>query len=70
MADQLLLTADANKALLVPRLVPVVHSSGGDGLNGVTHGLRLLEILMLTVAFSGIGRKPNIAFETNIGEGT
>lgn len=51
MAEQLLLTSDANKALLVPRLVPVVHSSGGDGLKGVAYGLRLLEILMLTVAF-------------------
>lgn len=32
LAGQLLLAPDANKALLMPGLVPVVHSSGGDGL--------------------------------------
>lgn len=34
LADQLLLAADADEALLMPRLVPVVHPSGGDGLEG------------------------------------
>lgn len=37
LPGQLLLAADANEALLVPRLVPVVHSSGGDGLKHSCH---------------------------------
>lgn len=36
LADQLILAPDANEALLVPGLVPVVHSSAGDGLEGTT----------------------------------
>lgn len=32
LAHQLLLAPDADEALLMPRLVPVVHPSGGDGL--------------------------------------
>lgn len=36
LAGQLLLAPDANEALLMPGLVPVVHSSGGDGLKGIT----------------------------------
>lgn len=35
LAGQLLLAPDANKALLMPRLVVVVHTSSGDGLLAV-----------------------------------
>lgn len=36
LADQLILAPNANEALLMPGLVPVVHSSTGDGLEGTT----------------------------------
>lgn len=36
LAGQLILAPDANEALLMPGLVPVVHSSAGDGLEETT----------------------------------
>lgn len=34
LSSQLLFAADTNKALLMPGLVAVVHSTSGDGLRG------------------------------------
>lgn len=39
LAGELLLAPDADEALFVPGLVPVVHSSGGDGLKDTSQYL-------------------------------
>lgn len=49
LAGQLLLAADADEALLMPGLVTVVHSSGGDGLKDAASSCMIrLDILYLS----------------------